>query len=277
MGESENCRQYGKSLSTVGHHEQFSLSIMDQLVFFIWRNLDSFMAMQKYLMDIEAIDRPTFKEVTGTKCKEAYPSAYGADINDTLTAMGHVKAKTAGVVTTGLWPLDHESNYDWRHTTHKRTVWTQWVYMARIETVLVGRYRKKMLSHCDAAAAMRKNLEELLSPLCNPTIVVGSNANSGDITAERKFYWPDKIAVPAPSQVAASASSLNVDKLKADEARQHDTTALIADIAGVFKKLHSTKAGLAIRGRPGFFRPIVEKLNELEQVRSLHHLYTLIY
>lgn len=232
-------------------------------MFFIWTHLDLFIAMQHYLTGINSIDRPTYKEVSGSKCKDVYPGAYKTETTETVNIMTKVKSPTSGVITTGLWPLDHESNHDWRHTTHQKSVWTQWVYMARIEKILVDTYRKKMLRKCKSAHRIRETLETLLSPLCTPNIVTVSKR---DKAAERKFYWPDNIIVASTPEEESTGQTVDVEELRANVSRKAETDAMIDELTGIFKKLHTTKAGLAIRGQPLFFRGIVEKLESLEDV-----------
>jgi hypothetical protein len=250
--------------------------------------------MQHYLTFCGNIQRPSFKDITGTKCKDQYPGAFSSETTDTFNAMSKVKSGTSGVITTGLWPLDHESNSDWRHSTHRKTVWTQWIYMARIEKILVDRYRAKMLRKCPPALLIRDNLASLLSPLCKISISTALKGNSPNAGPEKTFYWPDNIKVepiipdaniPSATDESAPAESrtgtlkklstpqptFNVEEMRAEQSRREETEEMKADITAIFKKLHGSKAGLAIRGRKGFYGPIVKMLDKLEVVCDITH------
>jgi hypothetical protein len=245
--------------------------------------------MQQYLTFNPPVNRPSFKEITTSQCEEDFPAAFTTDTTETYNAMSKMKSSKSGVITTGLWPLDHESYYDWRQTTHKKSVWTQWIYMARIETIAVGRYRAKMLRKCRPAALIRDTLAALLSPLCSTSTLNLTKPKQGDKSPEKKFYWPDNIKVEpqqatatqpadkggkatvdptgAPGKVPGKAAdTIDVDELTAQQSRMEETNAMVAEITAIFRKLHSTKAGLAIRGQQGFHRSVLEKLNELEEV-----------
>lgn len=272
-------------------------------MFFIWKHLDLFVAMQQYLSTIASIDRPSFKDVIGSKCQDDYPAAFNDDVTDTFNTMTKVKSSSTGVITTGLWPLDHESYYDWRHTSHKKSVWKQWIHMARIEKIIVNRYRAKMLRKCPPSAVIRDKLQSLLSPLCTPNIVPSrSKPASGETQPQSNFYWPDKVKVqPEPVQSKEASkrrtgrnveegkekqghtpAAFHIEEVKSEQLRQEETQAMVSDITAIFKRLHSTKAGLAVRGKAGFFRPIVEKLDALEVVSMIDdatswRLLTVIY
>jgi hypothetical protein len=248
--------------------------------------------MQQYLTFCGDIRRPSFKDLTGTKCKDEYPGAFVSDTTETYNAMSKVKSGTAGVITTGLWPLDHESNYDWRHSTHRKTIWTQWIYMARIEKIKVDRYRPKMLRQCPPAALIRDTLAALLSPLCKISIATVLEGVTADSEPEKTFYWPDNIKVEpklspatipsvthesgavdstegAVTKVAMPKPTFNVEEMRAEQSRREETEEMKADVTAIFKKLHGTKAGLAIRGRKGFHAPIVKILDTLEEVSDI--------
>jgi hypothetical protein len=204
-----------------------------------------------------------YKEVSGLRCKKDFPGAYKTETTETFNLMMKVKSPTLGVITTGLWPLDNESNHDWRHTTHQKSVWIQWIYMACIEKVLVDMYRRKMFRKCKSANRIHETLETLLSPLCTPNIVTVSK---GDKAPEWKFYWPDNIIVPSTMEEDSMDLTVDVEEMRANISHKAESEAMIAEITGIFKKLHNTKAGVAIRGQPLFFRGIVEKLNSSEEV-----------
>lgn len=265
------------------------LRLYNKFVFFIWKHLDLFIAMQQYLTFIPSIDRPSFKDINTTKCQEDFPRAFRTDTTETYNAMSKMKSTNSGVITTGLWPLDHESYYDWRQTTHKKSVWTQWIYMARIEKILVDRYRVKMIRKSPHTALIRDTLASLLSPLCNMATLTLTKPRQGDKAPEKKFYWPDNIKVePKQAQAPQPAGDgeqatvdpkaapgtvpmkvgdpIDVDNLRSQQLRKEETEAMVAEITSIFKKLHSTKAGLAIRGQQGFRESIVEKLDDLEEV-----------
>ena len=127
-----------------------------------------------------------------------------------------------------------------------------------------------MLLKCDAAARIHCELGQLLSPLCNPSIVMGG-------TAERKFYWPDKITVAEKSCAEPIAPVVNIQQLRAEQARKQETKQLIAEISGPFKRLHPSKAGLAIHGRKGFHRQVVSLLEKLEEVCYSDHCVENVY
>ena len=242
--------------------------------------------MQQYLTSIKSIERPSFKDLSGVKGQDLYPGAYKEDTTETFNAMTKVKSSSNGVVTTGLWPLDHESYYDWRHSSHKHSVWKQWIFMARVEKIIIARYRAKMFRNCPSSALIRDQLEVLLSPQCTPTIVSSrSPTDSVNTLPQSKFYWPDNIKVehaPEPEkesshsttsrkgQNAPAAScvqkAVDVQEVKSEQLRQEESQGMVADITAIFKRLHSAQAGLAVPGQEGFFRPIVDKLDDLEAV-----------
>jgi hypothetical protein len=62
---------------------------------------------------------------------------------------------------------------------------------------------------------------------------------------------------------------VDVQEMKSETLWKDKTDEMLADITAIFKKLHSTKAGFAIRGRPGFYGPIVDKLDALEEVCTI--------
>jgi hypothetical protein len=155
--------------------------------------LDLFVAMQQYLTFIGGIERPSFKDINGSKCQDEYPGAYLTDTTQTFNAMSKTKSTSSGVITTGLWPLDHESYYDWHHSTHKKSIWTQWIYMARIKKIIVDHYCLKMFCKCPASAIIHDTLAWSLSALCSTTIITGPKSKKGDKAPERKFYWLDNI------------------------------------------------------------------------------------
>ena len=107
------------------------------------------------------------------------------------------------------------------------------------------------------------------------TIVAVPKGQKGGKVPEKKFYWPDNVKVesrvvqanvgaadeqsgnvqPADAREKAlrqAVVNLDVDELRAEQSRREETDAMIADVTGIFKKLHTTKAGLAVRGRQGF-------------------------
>ena len=244
--------------------------------------------MQQYLTFAGSIERPTFKDINTAKSQDEYPGAYRTEITETFNTMSKVKSPNSGVITTGLWPLDHESYYDWRHSTHKKSIWTQWIYMARIEKIIVERYRPRMLRKCPASALIRDTLASELSPLCSMMIVAIPKGKKGEKIPEKKFYWPDNIKVGPPviqgnvgvadeesgvhptdtreKAVGKVVIKLDVDEMRAEQSRRENTNAMIADVTAIFKKLHATPAGVAVRGRQGFPRLLVKKLNDLEDV-----------
>ena len=224
--------------------------------------------MQHYLSQIPTIDRPTYKEVTAAKCKERYPTVYSEETAETFATMSKVKSPSSGIITTGLWPLDHESNYDWRQSSHQKSVWRQWIYMARIERIIVDRYRRRMFRNCRPASLIRQGLEPLLSPLCTPTLVTLSKSWKGDNTSDRTFYWPDGIKCEHISENDPQDDPFDIERTRAHQARKNDSEAMVVEITSLFKKLHASTAGLAIRHREGVHRNILKKLNDLEEVRN---------
>ena len=130
------------------------------------------------------------------------------------------------------------------------------------------------------------------SPLCSMTIVAVPKGKKGGKAPEKKFYWPDNVKVEsdvlqANARAADKQSgkihptdawekalqqavvNLDVDELRAEQSRREETDAMIADVTGIFKKLHTTKAGLAVRGYQGFPSLLIKKLNDLEDVRDV--------
>ena len=124
------------------------------------------------------------------------------------------------------------------------------------------------------------------------TIVVVPKGKKGGKAPEKKFYWPDNVKVEShvlQANVGAADKqsgtihptdarekvlrqvvvNLDVDELRAEQLWREETDAMIADVTGIFKKLHSTKAGLAVRGRQGFPSLLIKKLNDLEDVRDV--------
>lgn len=245
--------------------------------------------MQQYLTSIKSIERPTFKDVSGSKIQDDFPGVFSEDTTETFNAMTKVKSSTKGVITTGLWPLDHESYYDWRHTTHKQSIWKQWIHMARIEKTIVSSYRAKMIRKCPSSRLIRDKLQVLLSPHCKPTIT--SSLTRPDGGSKTTFSWPDHIKVDVevskPTGAAATSSEarkgpqaiiavddhdhshVDVQEVKSEQIRHEETNAMLADVTAIFKRLHATKAGLAVRGQEGFYKPILDKMEELEAVFTI--------
>ena len=62
--------------------------------------------------------------------------------------------------------------------------------------------------------------------------------------------------------------NLDIDELRAEQSHREED-AMIADVTGIFKKLHTTKAGLAVWGHQGFPSLLIKKLNDLEDVRDI--------
>ena len=114
------------------------------------------------------------------------------------------------------------------------------------------------------------------------TIVGYPKVKNGKKAPEKKFYWTDNIQVESqPIQATIRAANmqpgkldltdaqgraawkvvvkLDVDKLRADQLWRDDTDTMIADVTSIFKKLHVTKAGLAVQGQQGFYCPLVKK------------------
>jgi hypothetical protein len=287
MGEPQSRRQLSRTFYIISNpHKLIILTL--QFVFFIWKNLDLFIAMQQYLTFCGSIQRPSFKDVNGTKCQDQYPGAFLTEPTDIFNAMTKVKSPTSGVITTGLWPLDHESCYDWRHSTHKKSVWTQWIYMARIEKILVDRYRPTMFRKCPPTALIRETLAALLSPLCTMTIVTVPKGTTADKTPAKMFYWPDNIQIePAPETpaivetvtsdpkvskakpVTKQPAKFNVEVMRSEQLRREETNQMVADVTGIFRKLHATSAGLAVRGQKGFYRPLLTMMDGLEEVCTI--------
>jgi hypothetical protein len=258
--------------------------------------------MQQYLTTIGTIERPPFKDVMSTRSHADWPAAFKSETTETYNLMAKVKSSSAGAITTGLWPLDHESYYDWRHTSHKKEVWKQWIYMARIEEIIVKQYRARMFRKCSASAFIRNELATALSPFCTSSIVPArSRSQSSESSSVTQFHWPDNITIvipePQPEQAkettmttttttsAAGAQTrtkpartgerpdniVQVDHedaegVRSNQLRQEETIALTAEVTAVFKRLHSLKSALAVRGQPGYWGPIVDKLDDLEFV-----------
>lgn len=211
--------------------------------------------------------------------------------------MTKMKSLSKGIIITGLWPLDHELYYNWQHTTHKKSIWKQWIFMAHIEKISVTSYQVKIFCKCPSSALIYNKLEILLSPLCNTTIVSSrSKGDSGKTPSHFKFYWLDKIKVkPEPVQGREASQSRTgqkgpqeqavkdveapfyIQEVKSEQLHQEETQAMVVDIMSIFKKLHSTKAGLAIWGQEGFFWLIVKKLDDLKVVciNNPHFMFTI--
>ena len=123
------------------------------------------------------------------------------------------------------------------------------------------------------------------------TIVAVPKGKKGGKAPEKKFYWPDNVKVElhvlqanvgaADEQIHPTDAwekalqqavvNLDVDELRVEQSWREDTDAMIADVTGIFKKLHTTKAGRAVRGCQGFPSLLVKKLNDLEDVRDVCH------
>ena len=167
--------------------------------------------------------------------------------------------------------------------------------MAQIEIILVDRYRTKMLRVCPPTALIQDTLAALLSPLCSTSMLNLSKHKPANKAPEKKFYWPDNIKVEpkqapawqpatnvgqatvdpkgAPGKVLMKVGDpIDVNKLTAQQLHMEETNTMVAEITAIFKKLHSTKVGLAICGQPGFHQSIVEKLDKLEKVYNLFAL-----
>jgi hypothetical protein len=112
MGEPQGCHQLCRTSHVISNPLQLIILAI-QFVFFIWKNLDLFITMQQYLMFCGSIQCPLFKDVNGMKCQDQYPGTFLTEPTNIFNAMMKVKLPTLGVITTGLWPLDHESYYNW--------------------------------------------------------------------------------------------------------------------------------------------------------------------
>jgi hypothetical protein len=61
----------------------------------------------------------------------------------------------------------------------------------------------------------------------------------------------------------------NVEVMRLEQLHREETNEMIADITSIFRKLHTTKAGLAVWGQVGFYHPLIKMMDGLEEVCSI--------
>jgi hypothetical protein len=164
----------------------------------------------------------------------------------------------------------------------------QWIYMAHIEKILVDRYHPTMFCKCPPTTLICDTLAMILSPLCTMTIVMVPKGTTTDNAPVKMFYWLDNIQIelapetpviiematgdPKVSQAKAVTkppAKFNVEVMRSQWLHREETNKMVANITGIFRKLHATKAGLAVCSQKGFYCPLLKMMDGLEEVCTI--------
>ncbi|KAM6489216.1 hypothetical protein JOM56_015386 [Amanita muscaria] len=221
--------------------------VVDAIVFFIWRNIDAFIAVESYLSQHPPPVRPEFKAVTKTRLEEKYPSIF-EDTKETVIAMRGTRGKRAKLTTTGLWTLDFSSCYGWRHDKNTHIIYSSHIFTARLEQHFVDSYRLKFLKDCPAAAHLRKTLANELSQFCLIAPVRFKDHVTGltGVQNARKFFFPDGIKVPAPA--AELINTIDVQSLLDKLAVQKRSQAWLAESTSALARFEKLECLASVPG-----------------------------
>jgi hypothetical protein len=245
------------------------------MVFFIWRHLDAFIALQDYLDSCPPPPRPSYTEVTSAKAIDRFPNAY-RDNDDIMKVMKDNKVKKGRNNTIGLWPLDVHSCFDWRDVgKNSKKALGEFIQLAKIESSVVAKYRASLFKNCPSAAFIRTEIATQLAVSCKirPWSSVNPATQKKEMRQTRLFKFADKLIIDlTPPQ---AARYVNVRELKSKRVRTNKSQALVVEAAAALKRLEGLKAVASFPNSKEMDATISKSVADLNKVTTFPSFFAL--
>jgi hypothetical protein len=236
------------------------------MVFFVWRHIGAFIAMQDYLDSCPAPSCPSYSEITSAKVKERFPDAYRNN-NDILKAMKESKLKKGGTITVGLWTLDAHSCFDWRDIAkNSKKALSEFIQMAKIEMSIIAKYRASLFKNCSPALFIRTEIARQLADSCRvrPLPSLNPSTQKKEMRQVRVFKFADK--VPIDLTAPRAARLIDVRELKSKRLRTNKSQALVVEATAALKRLEGLKAVASFPNSKEMDATIYKSIGHLKKV-----------
>jgi hypothetical protein len=226
--------------------------------------------MQNYIDNHPVPLRPTFNELSKSKVKSRYPTAFATD-TAISQRMLDIRAKKPGVISAGLWPLDVHSYSDWHDSGRSvgKTM-ASYIAMAKIEMLLISSYRADLIKNCPHAAFIRQKLAISLDDFCKVSTktVINPMTKKSEARIVRKFYYADRIHLD-DVQVALAPPDVDVHGLKERRQEAVHAQSLLKEAVTCLTKFERLKAVSAAPASNSIDKDISRTLSDLRHVSFL--------